>query len=95
MKRRHKEEGEVLKEKILFTRKFLSAFSENPNIEITSNRYAIIEGSRGVMEYSDRIIRINLGDFSVAFIGRGLGLKCISPTSMEIEGFFTNIEFSV
>ena len=83
------------KERNLFTRSFTDMFSENPNIEISSNTYAIIEGSRGVMEYSDKIIRINLGSFSVAFIGRGLSLKCISPTSLEIEGFFTDIEFSL
>lgn len=95
MKRKQSADTEMSKEKNIFTKSFADIFTEKPNIEISSNTSAIIEGSRGVMEYSDKIIRINLGDFSVAFTGRKLSLKCISPTSMEIEGFFTNIEFSV
>ena len=90
-----KSNTQVQKEKVIFTRNIADMFSVKPNIDITSNTSAIIEGSRGVMEYSDKLIRINLGDFSVAFLGRRLSLKCISPTSMEIEGFFTNIEFNV
>ena len=70
-------------------------FSEKPNIEITDNTLAIIEGCKGVLEYSDSVIRISFGNYTVAFVGRGMKLKCISPTSLEVEGFILNIEFSI
>ena len=95
MKKKAQQDKEVAKQKALFSKNVMNMFSQKPNIEISSNTWAVIEGSKGVMEYSDKIIRINLGDFTVAFIGRDMSLKCISPTSMEIEGFFTNIEFSI
>ena len=84
---------ETQKEKIPFAYSVMEAFKEKSNIEITGNTSAYIEGSKGVVEYSDKIIRIKLNDFSVAFIGRKLNLKCISATSLQVEGIFTNIEF--
>ena len=95
MKRRSQSEKDYMKSRSSFCHNMMDIFSQKPNIEISSNTWAVIEGSKGVIEYSDKIIRINLGDFSVAFIGRGMGLKCISPTSLEVVGFFTNIEFSM
>lgn len=70
-------------------------FYDKPHLEITGNNTAVIEGSKGVLEYSDTVIRVNLGQYAVALAGRGLTLKCISPTSLVIDGFITNIEYSV
>ncbi len=64
-----------------------------PIIEFTGNRRATIEGSTGVLHYSGDMIRINTRRFVAAFSGRGLTLKCISPTCVIIEGFITNTEF--
>ena len=63
-------------------------------IELKSNREAMIEGSKGVLEYRDNIIRIALKEFIVSFSGRNLKLKCISPTSLTIEGIILGIEFT-
>lgn len=65
-----------------------------PQIELTSNKNATIEGSKGVLEYSDNMIRVGFGSYSAAFSGRGLSLKCISPTALVIDGFILNIEFT-
>lgn len=70
-------------------------FCEKPNIEISDNTLATVEGSRGVLEYSEALIKVNLGAYIVSFCGRGLTLKFISPSSLVIEGVFGNIEFSV
>ena len=70
-------------------------FCDKPNIEISDNTLANIEGSKGVLEYSETLIRVNLGLYIVGFHGRRLRLKCISPTALVIEGFFQNIDFTV
>ena len=70
-------------------------FSDAPHFEISSNREVIIEGSRGVLEYSTEIIRVNTNGMVVCFKGRNLNVKCISPQALIINGFINAIEFSV
>lgn len=62
-------------------------------IDIMSNREAIIEGCRGVLEYNEDYIRLNLGNMSVRFCGRALQLRSLSEESVIIEGFIQSIEF--
>ena len=83
------------KERLFFGYSIKDVFSEKPNIEISDNTLATIEGSRGVLEYSQTLIRVNLGSYTVSFFGQRLNLKCISPTVLVVEGVFQNIEFGV
>ncbi len=66
-----------------------------PCIEFSGNREVVIEGSRGVMEYSTDCIRINTGGMVLAIGGRGLNLRCISDSALIIEGFILSVEFIV
>ncbi len=66
---------------------------DTPHIELDSNRKATVEGSRGVMLYSQDEIKISFGEYAVSFSGKKLDLRYISATSLIIEGFFKNIEF--
>lgn len=95
MKRNGDKDRSKLRDRFSIKSSVQDFFCEKPNIEITDNTQAIVEGCRGVVEYSSSVIRVNLGDYTVAFVGRGMNLKCISPTSLVVEGFFLNIEFSV
>ncbi len=95
MGRKQTKEKPKLKERLSFKDSMQDLFCEKSNIEICDNTRAIIEGSKGVVEYSDTVIRISLGTYTVAFVGRGMNLKCLSPTSLIIEGFFLNVEFCV
>ncbi len=70
-------------------------FSSNPHLELEGNKKLTLEGSRGVLSYSQTEIKVNLGSYSVSVKGRGLNLKYISSTSLVIEGLFNNIEFGV
>jgi len=64
------------------------------HIELDSNKTAILEGSKGVLEYSTECIRVAVESFIVSFEGRNLTLKCISPTALTIEGSILSIGFS-
>lgn len=68
-------------------------FGAKPHIEVTGNNYAVIDGCRGILEYTDTEIRVSLGALSLQINGRGLNLKCISPTSVIIEGFILSFEY--
>lgn len=66
-----------------------------PCIELNGNREAVIEGSKGVLEYTTDCVRINAASMVITLSGRGLDLRCISDSSLIIEGFITGVEFTV
>ncbi|GHU82386.1 hypothetical protein AGMMS50284_4170 [Clostridia bacterium] len=75
-----------------------SFFSPNimpmlPFLEMKSNREVTIDGCKGILEYDKEIIRINTGSMVVSFKGRSLNIKCLTASSMIIEGFITSVEF--
>ncbi len=75
--------------------KALSFDMSEPSLEFLSNREVTIEGSKGVLEYSDTLIRISLKMMTVSFVGRGLNLKCISESALIISGFISEVKFTV
>ena len=81
----HKKEDSVI----------VNLFSEFPEFNLRGNREVVIEGSRGVLHYSEEIIRLNTSIGLVSFEGRNLNLKCISSSELIINGFITKVEFVV
>ena len=73
---------------------FLSTLNA-PCIELSGNRELLIEGSKGVLEYSPDCIRVNTCCMVISVSGRELNLRCISDTALIIDGFITAAEFSV
>ena len=64
-----------------------------PTLEFLSNREASVEGSRGVLSYSEELIRINLEKMTLSFHGRNLNLKSISASALIISGFIMQVNF--
>lgn len=75
---------------------FMSVKNEittNSSIEVISNRSAVIQGTKGILEYNDDLIRISLDDFEVQFYGTKLTIQCLSQDSLEIKGTINRIEY--
>ena len=64
-----------------------------PLIEMTGNRQINIEGSTGILLYESDNIKINTNGPVISFYGRGLSVRCITGSSVEISGFVNKIEF--
>lgn len=64
-----------------------------PYIEMLGNRRITVEGSTGILLYNSESIKINTCKTVISFCGRGMTLKCISSSCVEIEGFVTDINF--
>lgn len=64
-----------------------------PTFEMLGNIRVTLEGSTGILLYESENIKINTFKMVVSFYGRGLCVKCISSSCVEIEGFITKIEF--
>lgn len=64
-----------------------------PLIEMTSNRRITVEGSTGILHYEAENIKINTNTIIISFCGRGLRVRCISCSCVEVEGFVSKVEF--
>ena len=63
------------------------------HMEIHGNGEVILEGNKGVVEYSDTSIKLHTGKYVLAFSGRGLHIQCMTDCDVVIRGFITGIEY--
>ncbi|MGL5972138.1 MAG: YabP/YqfC family sporulation protein [Oscillospiraceae bacterium] len=66
---------------------------QGSQIELLNNKEAIIEGCKGILEYDENTIRLNLGKMSVKFMGDNLSVKSMSGDNIILQGVITTIEF--
>ena len=52
-----------------------------------------MEGCKGIVEYREDLIRVNLRQGQLAVGGRNLELSCVSEDSMIVRGYINKIEF--
>lgn len=69
------------------------ALSSAARIELSGNRRAVVEGCRGILEYEEGVIRLNTGSGILRFIGRELGLSCMTEESAVVTGVILSVEF--
>lgn len=62
-------------------------------VELLQNRQAVVEGCRGVLEYSDCCIRLSSDLAIIKFAGTGLSLKTFHSGSAIVEGQIFGVEF--
>ena len=68
-------------------------YALGPSLEIRGNSECIVDGLKGISEYSSEKIRINLGKISVSFLGDGLFINSFSPEGATVEGTIISVEF--
>ena len=69
------------------------ALSGGAHIEINSNREVVIDGCRGIIDYSEESVRINVGNGSVTFSGKNLMIKTLTDKEAVIAGCISAVEF--
>ena len=72
---------------------YKEAMNHAPFLQFNSNKEVTLDGCRGILEYQKEIIRVNTGAMIIAFKGRGLNIKCLTASSLEIGGYITAVEF--
>lgn len=65
-----------------------------PKIEMTGNREIIIDGCKGVVEYSENLIKLNLGETVLALSGDGLVINSFDNSIVVITGQISDISFT-
>ena len=64
-----------------------------PHIEMQGNREVIVDGCRGVLEYTSDQIKINAGVCVIRFSGGDLTIRAYSENQTEINGEILQIDF--
>ena len=64
-----------------------------PIISVTGQNEASIENYRGILEYTDKLIRIQTKLGKIYVTGRGLQIEHYNNDEMKITGHITVIEF--
>lgn len=64
-----------------------------PYLEMKSNREVTVDGCRGILQYEKEIVKINTGNMVLSFTGRNLNIKCLTSTSLVIDGYIMSVEF--
>lgn len=64
-----------------------------PNIKITGNTEIMIENHRGILEYSNEILRMNSGLGVIKIVGSNLQIKEVSQEDIQIQGLIDSVEF--
>ena len=64
-----------------------------PIISVTGQNEACIENYRGILEYTDKLIRIQTKLGKIHVTGRGLHIEHYNNDEMKITGHITIIEF--
>ncbi len=68
-------------------------FENGAHIELFSNKEAVIDGIKGVLEYSDCYIKLNMGRGTIEFFGTNLEISILDINGLTIGGNISKIEF--
>lgn len=68
-------------------------YSGMAHLELSGNRELIVDGCRGVLEYDENVIRLNVGKYAVRVTGRGLTIRTLTADSAVVEGYVAAVEF--
>lgn len=63
------------------------------HLEMYGDKEAIIEGCKGVLEYDEDIIKLNMGKMSLKMLGDGLVIKSLGESTAVISGKIMCIQY--
>ena len=69
-------------------------FRDEPRIEMTGNREAVIDGCKGVVEYAENNIRLSLGEIVMSLSGDNLLIQSFDNDVVIISGQISDIDFT-
>lgn len=70
------------------------ALSDEPKLETLGNREIIVEGCKGIAEYSESIIKLNTGKLIIGFKGVEMLIQSFDNGVAVIKGIIAEITFN-
>ncbi len=62
-------------------------------IEMISNREIIVDGCKGVIEYGENLIKLNIGELVLSLVGDNMIIESFDSGVAIIRGRFAEIDF--
>lgn len=63
-------------------------------MELTGNREISVDGCRGILEYDESTVRLNLGNMIIKITGTGLTIPSMAAEQTTVTGSIACVEFS-
>lgn len=63
-------------------------------VELLGNRQAVVDGCRGIIEYSDSCIRLSAQGLILKFTGTGLTITAFTESQAIVAGTILGLEYS-
>lgn len=70
----------------------IMTYVTQPRLEIIGVNQCVVDGLKGISEYSQDKIKINLGKYSVSFFGDELFINSFSHQGAIVEGTIISVE---
>lgn len=67
---------------------------KNLHIEFFGGCEVVIDGCRGILEYGNEAIKLNIGKGTIVFSGKELTMGYMANDSVQIKGRITSMEFN-
>ena len=67
--------------------------SVNGNIELFGNKQVIIDGAKGVIDYSENFLKIDLGNICLKISGHNLVIESFVYEQIDVKGEIMSLEF--
>lgn len=74
-------------------REDILSYSGTPHIELNGSTQCVINGLKGINEYTKEKIKINLGKYFIVFYGDELYINSFSYEGAIVEGNIISLEF--
>ena len=67
--------------------------TQGARIEISSNREAVVENCRSILEYTPETVRLLTPKMTVKFVGKELRIDNMNRSSATVRGKINSLEF--
>ena len=68
-------------------------YTGSPRLEFVGNGECVVDGLKGILEFTNDRIKIDLGKYAVTFIGDELYINSFSRDGAVVEGTIISAEF--
>ena len=66
-----------------------------PKLTFIGNKHLSVENYKGIIEYTDRVVRINTNNHMLKITGQNLEINNITSEEIQISGNISTLEFII
>ena len=71
----------------------LDAVAGFPKVEVCGTNSALIENHKGILEYNDTLLSLNLGDYILNVYGTDLVITAMNENGLRLQGSISGLQY--